>query len=304
MNARLLASLPALITVVAVAGGARLALRATAVPYNIREVAADYPTLAPVAVSLALLAGGAIPMWLVGFSDRRARTFASTVIVTLLVIASVVFAGLRLVVPDESLDDIVGFPRLGIGQNLERWLRFVGLFIGPLAGLTIGIALTRVRRLSSLVTVSAVSLAIMALSWIVVVPFAITSNVVELLHGRGDSVAALGIGGYVILIGAVIGLGASTMRSPSTRRVALAAAAMLVAVPVGWLMFVSATNPRLEKYGQVFSARQFLLSPDRDHYVSEGAVMIRFLVAHVALCWMLFAGAASVLALRRDRSRS
>ena len=71
------------------------------------------------------------------------------------------------------------------------------------------------------------------------------------------------------------------------------AIALAVASSVGAFVLLSASaEPALTKYGKVFSALQFLLSPDRAHYVSQGELVARYGLAH-----LLLVGAVVVLQL-------
>jgi hypothetical protein len=68
------------------------------------------------------------------------------------------------------------------------------------------------------------------------------------------------------------------------RRWAIAAAAAVISLPAGYLLLTLGTADRIEKYGSTFSALQFLLSPDREHYASGAAILGLYAFAH-ALAW-------------------
>ena len=58
------------------------------------------------------------------------------------------------------------------------------------------------------------------------------------------------------------------------------ALALLVLPLLGWGLLQAGTEPMLIKYGKAFSALQFLLSEDREHYVRGAALFARFVLAH------------------------
>jgi hypothetical protein len=279
--------------------GGRVALRLPGVPYNVRELAGRYPTLTLVALSVALMACGGLPTGFASLLRRRPYAFAKLFFPLAVSAASVVFVVTWLAVPVESIDDIVGTPVLTIGDTLERWLRFVGLFIGPLAAWTIGARLAlRDLRASSLAVGLAVATAVMLISYVVVVPLAATDNIYELLRGQGGIAAAVGVAGYLIVLSTVFASLAWSVVMAKGRFAVIVPLLMLVlSVPVGWQLVVLASNPRLDKYDRVFSARQFLLSPDRDHYLDDQQIFQRFAIVHVGLLCVLASGSAVVLAM-------
>src|SRR4030095_14175529 len=140
---------------------------------NLKELLGGHPTLGLTVLGLVLLTCGGVPGVLAVLWRRRPYRSAKLFAPTAVAIASALFVALWLVAPAESLDDVVGTPVLGVGRTLERWLRFVGLLIGPLAGVTLG---ARVG-LGGFLTWptwagAAVTVAVMLSSYVVVVPLA------------------------------------------------------------------------------------------------------------------------------------
>ncbi|MEQ1869343.1 MAG: hypothetical protein ABL961_04910 [Vicinamibacterales bacterium] len=282
----------------AVVVGGRIALRFSLVPYNVKDLASTFPTPALFILGLALLSCGALPSCLAVLLRRRPQMFVRVFLPTAFAIGSLMFFALYSVVPLESIDDIVGTPRLQLADTAERWLRFVGLFIGPLAGMTLGMIVRQpTNRPLSFRVGLLILIAAMIGSWTVVVPLAITNNIVELLRGRGNLIAALGVVGYLVVLGSTVQLGAESLVGTRRWRGALVASVLVavLSIPVAWQLFVVATNPRLDKYGQVFSARQFLFSPNREHYMDDHWVFVAFVIAQAGLWTVLAAGAAAVL---------
>jgi hypothetical protein len=193
---------------------------------------------------------------------------------------------------------VVGAPVLGIGATLERSLRFTGLFAGPFAGWTVGVRLTLGDYSRGFWVGLAAAVVVLLASYVVVVPLADTDNLVELLRngGRSPAVVCLPLALMLLGLASAVTAGALEAALGRTFRLLIPAAVVLAcSVPVAWQLFVTATNPRLEKYGQVFSARQFLMSPDREHYLGDGPIFLRF-----ALAYLLAAGvfAAGILTAR------
>jgi hypothetical protein len=287
-------------------GAGQAALRLPGIPYNVRELADRNATIALVSLGLVLLASGGIPAALASLWQQKPSLFAMVFVPLTGAIGSVVFWLVWPVVPLDSMDDIVGSPVLGIGGTLERWLRFVGLFAGPLAGLTLGARLALGSFQFRPMVFGAASIALaLALSHIIVVPLAGTDNIVELLHGEGDLLAIVGIDGLLILLGVVVTHAARGFSRKHRHWLWSSIAPLLVvllSVAVVWQLMVLGTNPRLDKYGKVFSARQFLFSPNRDTYLEDPALFPRFAGLYLALTAIFATGAACALRLSQAKT--
>jgi hypothetical protein len=57
----------------------------------------------------------------------------------------------------------------------------------------------------------------------------------------------------------------------------------VLSIPLGFGLLTFGTETALAKYGTVFSALQFLLSPDRAHYATGWELGLRYLVFHAGL---------------------
>jgi len=289
--------IPGAFLLTTVAAG-HVALRLEGVPYNVKELFQSRPTVSLALLGALLLAcGGAVHLAARTWQLRPYR-FAALCIPAVWLCALAVFSALSLAVPTESLEDIVGAPVLGIGATLERSLRFTGLMAGPFACCALGARLALGDYKRGFLVGLAPLLVLLPASYLVVVPAADTDNVVELLRGNGRSLAVAGLPLLMILFGFAGAVTAAALEAALDRvfgPLALAAVIVACSVPVTWQLFVVATNPRLQKYGRVFSARQFLFSPDRDHYLADTAVFFRF-----ALVLLLAVGvfAAAMLVAR------
>jgi hypothetical protein len=284
----------------------RAALMWSGLPYNVRELLSPHPWLSILALGGLLVMSGALPVAFALAWRRRARRFDVLLLPTVVVVTTLAFVALIAVAPVESLDDVLGTPVLHIGDGVERWLRFVGLASGPLVAATLGarLALGKVdhRMATGIVEIAA----LVGLSYLIVVTLADTDNIVELLRGYGSLASIIGVAGYCVLTGFVTTLSAKSVASRSKARIrgyTFAIAVVVLSVPLLWQCFVLAGNPRLDKYGRVFSARQFLLSPDRGHYLDDHAVAPRFAVIQLELLMLLAAGALVPMAVQGEEAQ-
>ena len=289
--------------------GCWLALRSPGVPYNVRELFdKGPPVLTTLGFALVLLAAFAPMAWIArrvsGGGWSRAAAYPGLTIAH----ALLVWAGLRAVVPLEAIHDIVGSSVLHWPGDWEPALRFVALFAGvstllaggallsgALCGVEVGGPPGAVLRWL------APAVPILAVSHFVVVECATTDNLVELMAGGGGIAASLWIGAW--LLGLSAGATALVLLSrPETRK----GTALLLAgasIPFGWMALDLGTAPAIEKYGSVFSAMQFLLSPDRRHYAGGMDLMLRYAIAHGAGLAALALAQAPVWAQGRIRRR-
>lgn len=265
-----------------------IALQSSAVPYNVRELLAGPGGVAAAAiVPIVFYATLVPPVLLARWMARPGPPRVALAILGAPVYAGALWIVVREIVPPESIGDVVGLPVLGWPGGLETAMRFVVLGIVVATTLTAGALAASVSAASEERYAKAVgvwsipAIVYLALGFEVVVRRAGTDNLVELLRGEGGLVSF----GAVVLAAISLAFAGSTLsrllvRAPITPwGAAWRLLAGIVSASV-WL-FVG-LNPRLEKYGQTFSAIQFLLSPDRDHYVSGGALLLRLAVALIA----------------------
>lgn len=278
-------------------------IRHEGVPYNVRELFAEHSFATLIVIVTGPLLCGAALNLLVRCWRRRPYAFAVAFPLLATWGSSLVYIGLSLTVPRESIADLIGTPILDIGPEFENWFRFAGLCGGPLALCLAGWRLSLGhfdRRLAA----GMFSVGLIALvSYRIVVVHAATDNLVELLRGAGGLAAVAGITSCLLILGLTLGwLSQCFLRAAEGSGRALGAALLLSAIslPLVWLTFLLATNPRLEKYGEVFSAAQFLLSPARDNYLGTAALFARFAIGYVFVVNALGLGGA--LSLSRSRS--
>lgn len=259
--------------------GVWLVTHAPAAPYNVRELLGGNPLL-----SVFLLAGllywtcGA-PAWIARRSEA-AGSGAWRMLPLLAVHAGIAWVLLRSAVPMESVHDIVGSPVLDWPWEWELIGRFLALY-GAVVFLLTGGALLAMRLCAGRRGVAvlhwfSIALVLLPLLYWVVVRGAATDNLTELMRD-GGSVAA---SGWLALYWLVLGLAGAIAGRLLARCCALPWGwlAFIVAgsLPLGYALFNAATEPMIVKYGQVFSATQFLFSPDRGHYASGIYLLVRY----------------------------
>jgi hypothetical protein len=182
---------------------------------------------------------------------------------------------------------IVGSPVLQWHWYWEPAGRFVALFASFSLSMTVGtlivVSLWYKRAatsafLSWLVTAVALS----PLLYWVVVSQAATDNITELMAGGGTAMSALFLAIFVALVSFGGSLLAGQFHAPSGRARLVAVIAVVISIPAAYLALAHGTASAVEKYGKVFSALQFLLSADRDHYAQGPELILRYLIFHGA----------------------
>ena len=111
---------------------------------------------------------------------------------------------------------------------------------------------------------------------------AATDNLTELMRGGGSGFASVLLAVWWFVVGLVASLLARALVKSKARFV-MAILFMVVSVPVGWFLLMGGTEPAVHKYGEVFSALQFLLSESRSDYVQDTVLMTRYAIAHISL---------------------
>ncbi len=260
-----------------------LVMHADSMPYNVRElVDAGHPLLSLVLLACALY-------WVIGFPVLIARWLARGELYLLILPPLVLVHGLvawmllRLAVPIESIHDIVGSPVLDWPWEWEMLGRFLAMFCFWSVAATAGGALAAWRILpgakSALLGWLIGACLLIPLSYYIVVVAAATDNLVELVAGNG------GVGAFLLIGVALTGVafsgtsGALALMQDAKRRMQ-AAAWMLGAGVLAYLALYFGTEQVIVKYGQVFSALQFLLSSDRSHLAGAGELMVRYAVLY------------------------
>ncbi len=254
------------------------ATHAPFVPYNVRELLLrDTAWLSALLLALTVYWLAAWPVWLV---RRRVsgRVRLVQLPLGLLVYGACVFLLLNAAVPDESLHDLVGSPILHWSWKWETGLRWIVLAVWP--GVLLYAAAQTVRRWRGL-RLSAmhfwVVLPILGLVYWSVVVQAATDNLTELIAiPQPLGFTALCVWFYTLFLAAA--WLASPM--PATYRI-VRWLGVAISLPLAALFLNLGLAGEIEKYGQQFSALQFLLSADRQHYATQYVIWLRYSVLHM-----------------------
>ena len=274
-----------IIAFAAISVGLAILIRLPGVPYNIKELVAPgiAGLLSITGIVLALL-------WLINghFLLLRNTQSAHRVLlflpIWLVVHALVTWTLLRIGVPLESIHDIVGSPVLGWVWELEMIGRYVALhsaYASALIGailLTAGICGKGQKRLVAIWAGWCLLLA-----WplhAVIVDYAATDNLTELMRegGRFQYAFLLFLGAFLASLTATLLASLPTQRSGLLVKGTMIPLAAAGAIACLWF----GCEPMIIKYEKVFSAWQFLLSPDRNHYITGLQLWLHFAVAFAA----------------------
>lgn len=253
-------------------------------PYNLRELADRFP---PPFGALGLLVGALVaftPAAWVGRMLSESGRASSFVVLVLCGHVLVLYLVLRVALPLESIDDILGSVRPSALAELERFFRFAGffLFVGTAvaggAAAWFALRSSRPRRIWRWLLVGFVGFLI---GYFVIVEVASTDNLVELIRGRGSLVGMAAIYSWLWITSFHSVLGVVCLRHKLSVLTCLVVT--LIFIPVAYALFWMALEPHVEKYQQVFSAMQFLLSPDRENYAFGLDLLIRYVLMQFGL---------------------
>lgn len=264
-----------------------LAILSPRVPYNIRELfATDYPLLTLFIFLCFLYWGFGIPVYLALWISKG--RWIRIMLFPLLVVlhGAVAYIFLRISVPMESIYDIVGSPILNWSWEWELLGRFVALF-GIFSLFLIGGVLVALLQSYDyffkwkLIWRWIVNVIILLpIGYWVVVKQAATDNLTELMKAGGNWISIVLLCSWIFIIACVT----STLlvHILGWRRYRLISAILLVLLsfPIGYLTLHFGTENAIYKYGQVFSAMQFLFSVSREHYLEIQDIIFRYIIFH------------------------
>ncbi|MES2537529.1 MAG: VanZ family protein [Pseudomonadota bacterium] len=257
-------------------------------PYNVRKLlVADHPLL-----SLGLLAG--FTCWTIGFPAWiavRDHVSATRWPFVLMVACHAVVAWIliRFAVPLEMIEKIAASPVLGLPWEWELIGRFIALF--GIFSVALALSAMASRALFGLAPFSrlfnwllrAVVL-LPVLHWVVITNAA-TDNLTELIAHSGSLGASFLFMVFLIILtvtGSSLAVVSSGRRSAGWAPLWLAGL-LILSFPLAYFTLSLATEQFVIKYGKVFSALQFLLSSDREHYAASTELFIRYAIFHAAV---------------------
>ncbi len=281
------------------------------IPYNVRElIAGEYAWLRCLGISILLFWCIGFPVWFLArilaakkqdfWIFWRGASIHSTVTCVLILISA----------PMESIHDVVGSPILiNIPAKLELFIRLLAFF-GIYSLLLFGAVMMTNSLLSYYSKLMKYYLSgffcgliWFSVFWGVVVVQAATDNITELLPDEGWSWRIMFAGMYVFMF-TFIGSGFSALLAQQQwRKLIWIVIAALISYPLGYWLIESGTEQFILKYDVVFSALQFLLSSDRNHFVTGDALEFRFYIAHtVFLVTVAITQFPQWLAISRNKS--
>ena len=262
-----------------------LAAQNNAVPYNVRELFGAIPLpIAAVSLTVALnilFVGPAMAgVLLINLSPQRLwRPLAILFVESLLL-----YALLRTTMPLESLYDIVGTPILGGSGELETIVRFIALAMFALWMFTGGSAAwcaLRAPRAGIFRRWLLGAIPVVLISHWAIVEQAATDNLTELMRGGGSIWVTILLGLWLWSLSLTASLVSAGMAGKISYKITLFTA--FLSIPLGYGLVTLATDPQIHKYGQTFSALQFLLSPDRTQLLGAETITQRYVAAHLAV---------------------
>ena len=265
------------------------------IPYNIRElISGQYAWLHRFGLSSAIFWCLGFPVWFLArvlTSKQENLWYCWTGVGVHSVVA---WPLIRLSAPLESIHDIVGFPILtNIPTELELFLRLMAIF-GIFSLLLFGAVmmvnslLGCYRHLFKYYVTGFVSFIILfpIYYWGVVLGAA-TDNIIELLPDEGRSWWTLLIALYIFLIAFIGSAYSALLALKQWHKLIWILLAGFISYPFGYLLMKWGTEQFIMKYGVVFSALQFLFSADRNHYVVDEVLKLRFYSAHTAFILLI-----------------
>ncbi len=262
-----------------------------ALPYNLREllpIRHRWAHRAVLAVTMAMI--GVLPAWAGRWVAWRG--IGAMVPLAAAGVGLGIWFPLRFAVTEESLWDIVGSPILGWGGGWEMLLRFLalqGLLMAPL--IAAYAALDRPGRGAddpdgcrgpSVLSLGVWTGAAMVLCWLVVVRWAATDNLTELLRARPAGwVGPLLLTPWLAILSTSAAALAWTGAASNRPGRWWVAPAVLVGVGPAFGLLWWGLEPAVDKYGLTFPALRFLLGPDRGSELSLGALALRYAAVHL-----------------------
>lgn len=271
-------------------------LNLSAVPYNIKElVAGDFRWLRLVGLVLCGFWVFGLPLAMVLQQHQQPKHAKHYQAVKerlpyrperwILLHTLIAWLLVRMVFPSESIHDIVGSPVWGWLPELEMLYRFSGLFLFFSVALFYSSSLvlkqryaTQVRHLHMLLLL----VIAMMITYLVVIHFAATDNLIELFKYQGRSFYSVFIALYFILL-LHCGLVLTMLRKLNSKGKVINAVLIICSAPLGYWLLQLGLESVILKYGKAFSAMQFLFSADREHYLPAQELMVRFFIVHYVL---------------------
>lgn len=259
-------------------------VQSSLVPYNVRElIETQYPIVSSFLLVCFMFCSFGFPVYLaMWFQEAGRRVFLFPIVAILH--GGVAWGILRFSVPLESIHDIVGAPILSWPRELEYIARFIPLYFIITVCITFGalacLAIFNGVKKISLLTYLMIGILLIAISHWVIVEKAATDNLTELMASGGTAVSSFLVAMSIIIIAFTASQLSFLTNRIERNKIIILIVSIIISFPLSFLSVYGATEKALVKYGQEFSALQFLLSPDRDNYVAFPELLICYAVAH------------------------
>jgi VanZ family protein len=310
------ALLPLAVTAAVLTLAMWLVLQLPGIPYNLKKLFGDHALAGAAVFSLALLWLGSGP-WLAARAvlllnaQRRHGAFWTPLMVIGLALVSYALVNLatpaimlekiigapdlyRRVVDDNYWGEawragLVGWPRVAVDAT-ERLVRFVALYAVFAIPLLVGVAAIAQRdRRTRIIVLVLCLLPFWVLAKYVVLDWAITDNLTELVVDGGAFYLALAV--------ALFAVNAVMLGGGLARRSVLPAATVAL-LGTSWLLLNRAIETVVINGGRVFAGLQFLLGADRTTLLSAPELFARWGALYLAALSAVVAGIVLARRLR------
>ena len=265
---------------------------APGVPYHVRALFGASPSLLQALLfALVVLFALGPPSFLGLQLIRLPAPYVWLFPVGILVHAVVVFLGFRYVTPIASAHDLLGEPVWATPAELERMIRFVGLFVAvsvPIAGGTALLyALTRSYAPQRFLWWVAFAVLLLGLSDWIVIGKAATDNVTLLVRDAVPGLGWLGISLWLMLLSFVASLLAERLAGVFKGNLATFFAVLLF-LPLSFAALFLATDQTIGGPASDLSAMAFLLSPEQGRYfITPLGLFLRYTAAYAVAVVLL-----------------
>ena len=239
-------------------------------PYHVRELFGPSPTI-PQALLFALIVLFALgPPAMLGLQlIRLPARYAWLFPAGILVHAVIVFLGFRFATPIDSVRDLLGDPIWGIGDELERLIRFSGLFLAVSLPISGGTALlygiTRAYAPRRVLWWLLFQLLFLGVSYAIVIGNAATDNITVLLRSAAGPLAWIGFAVWLLCLAFAASLLAERFAHVFRGTMATVFAIVLF-LPLSYGVLFLALEQNVAGPKSGLSALDFLLSPTRTDY--------------------------------------